>query len=71
MMTGAFGFDIIYLGLVPLPRLVDQNPELAARLQLVHDTLAITLFLLFLAHIAAIVNHHLFRKDGVMRRMLP
>jgi cytochrome b561 len=71
MMTSAFGFDIVYLGLVPLPRLVDANKELATRLQGIHETLAITLFLLFLLHLGAIANHHLFRRDGVLRRMLP
>jgi cytochrome b561 len=71
MMTSAFGFEIVYLGLVPLPRLVAENRDLATRLQAVHETLAITLFLLFLVHLGAIANHHLFRRDGVMRRMLP
>jgi cytochrome b561 len=71
MMTSAFGFDIVYLGLVPLPRIVAENRELATRLQGIHETLAITLFLLFLLHLGAIANHHLFRRDGVMRRMLP
>jgi cytochrome b561 len=71
MMTSAFGFDIIYLGLVPLPRLVDQDQDLARSLQGIHRTGALALAAMFLLHLGAIAHHHLVRRDGVMRRMLP
>jgi cytochrome b561 len=68
-MTSAFGFDIIYLGLVPLPRLVEQNRELAEQLQEIHEAVAIALFLLILLHLAAIAKHQVIARDGIMRRM--
>jgi cytochrome b561 len=71
IMSCAFGFPVVYLGLVPLPIVVDADPELAARMQRLHDLLALALVGLFALHLGAIANHHLFRRDGIMRRMLP
>jgi cytochrome b561 len=71
IMSCAFGFPVVYLGLIPLPLIVDADPELAARMQGVHDLLAIALAGLIALHLGAIANHHLLRRDGIMRRMVP
>ena len=71
MMSAAFGFQVVYLGLLPLPRIVAENKELAATLQQVHFALALVLVALFLLHMGGVLYHHLMLQDGVLRRMLP
>ena len=71
IMSCAFGFPVVYLGLVPLPVIVEADPDLAKRMQGIHDLLALTLVALFALHLGAIANHHLIRQDGILRRMLP
>ena len=71
VMSTAFGFPVVYLGLIPLPQPVEVDRALAERLQGVHFALAMALVALFAAHIGGVLYHHLIRKDGVLRRMLP
>jgi cytochrome b561 len=71
MMSAAFGFQVVYLGVLPLPKLVAEDRDLAARLQDLHFTLALALVALFVAHIGGVLYHHLVLRDGVLRRMLP
>ena len=71
LMSTAFGFPVVYLGLVPLPQIVEADRDLAGRLQQIHFTLAMALVALFAAHIAGVLYHHLIRQDGVLGRMLP
>jgi cytochrome b561 len=71
VMSTAFGFPVVYLGLVPLPLVVEEDRALAERLQTVHFTLAMMLVALFAAHMGGVLYHHLIRQDGVLRRMLP
>jgi cytochrome b561 len=71
LMSTAFGFPVVYLGLMPLPAPVSEDRELAGRLQELHETLAIVLALLFAAHLAGVLYHHLVRRDTVLSRMLP
>ena len=58
-------------GLFSLPALASPNQDLAGKVLEVHGTLAIVMALLACAHIGAALYHHLIRKDGVLRRMLP
>jgi cytochrome b561 len=71
LMSTAFGFPVVYLGLLPLPAPVTEDRELAEQLEVVHRTLAITLAVLFAIHLAGVLYHHLVRRDGVLSRMLP
>jgi cytochrome b561 len=71
LMSTAFGFPVVYLGLLPLPAPVAEDRALAEQLQGVHETLAYTLLLLFAAHVAGVLYHHLVRRDAVLSRMLP
>ena len=71
LMSTAFGFPVVYLGLIPIPAPVAEDQELAERLQGLHEALAIGLFLLFVLHLAGVLYHHLIRRDAVLSRMLP
>jgi cytochrome b561 len=71
LLSAAFGFQVVYLGLIPVPVPVAEDKALAGRLQELHETLAIALALLFAAHLAGVLYHHLVRRDAVLSRMLP
>lgn len=58
-------------GLFSLPALASPNHDLAGKVLEIHGTLAIVMAVLACAHIGAALYHHLIRKDGVLRRMLP
>ena len=74
LMSTAFGFPVVYLGLIPIPAPVAEDKELAARLQGLHEALAIGLALLFALHLAGVLYHHLIRRgrraqpDAAVRR---
>jgi cytochrome b561 len=71
VMSTAFGFPVVYLGILPLPQIVNEDRALAERLQGIHFALAMILFGLFVAHLAGVLYHHLIRQDGILGRMLP
>jgi cytochrome b561 len=71
LMTQAFGFSIVYLGVLPIPSIIDVNRERALQLQWAHWALATALVALIAAHLGAIVKHHLVDRDGIMKRMWP
>jgi cytochrome b561 len=71
VMSTAFGFPVVYLGIVPLPEPVQADSELARQLQGVHVGLAALLLALFIAHLGGVLFHHLVRRDEVLHRMLP
>ena len=58
-------------GLFELPAIARPNQDLANSILTVHGKLAIMMGLLACAHVGAALYHHLIRKDGVLRRMLP
>lgn len=63
--------SLTVFGLVDLPALASPDEDLAKTVLGVHGKLAIAMALLACAHIAAALYHHVIRKDGVLRRMLP
>jgi cytochrome b561 len=67
----AAGVPVVYLGVLPLPALLDPNPELKPILKQVHYWLNVTLLAAFLGHVAAALKHHFIDRDGVLQRMLP
>ena len=71
IMSTAFGFPVVYLGLFALPELVPANAQLARQLQGIHVTLAALLLVLFVGHLGGVLYHHLLKRDGVLHRMLP
>lgn len=70
-MTQAFGFPIVYLGILPLPAVIAEDRDLAVRLQSAHVVLAMGLALLVGLHVAALVKHQFIDGDGVLARMWP
>ena len=71
LYSSAAGKSVVYLGLIPLPDLVQANKALSETLKLVHIYLNYTLAAFVLIHIAAAWKHHLVDRDDVMTRMLP
>jgi cytochrome b561 len=63
--------SLTVFGLFNLPALASPNQDLAGKVLDIHGTLAIVMGLLVCAHVGAALYHHLIRKDGVLRRMLP
>ena len=71
LMSSAMGFQVVWLGVLPLPDLVDKNKELGELLHEVHETLNYLLFASVLAHIGAALKHHFIERDDILTRMLP
>ena len=67
----AFGFPVVYLGLVPLPNIVAEDHALAERLAEFHEIAAFSLLGLIALHVAGVLFHHLIRRDAILSRMLP
>lgn len=63
--------SLTLFGLFNLPALAKPNQDLANSVLTAHGKLAIVMALLACAHVGAALYHHLIRKDGVLRRMLP
>lgn len=75
-LTGYFyslaaGVPVVYLGLFPMPVLIDPNPEWKPILKEVHYTLNVILLGGFILHVAAALKHHFVDRDGIFKRMLP
>jgi cytochrome b561 len=67
----AAGVPVVYLSIVPLPVLIDPNPEWKPVLKQVHYWLNMTLLAAFCIHVAGALKHQLIDRDGVLKRMLP
>ena len=67
----AAGVPVVYLGVLPLPALIDPNPEWKVILKQVHYWLNMTLLAMFLLHVVAALKHQFIDRDGVLKRMLP
>lgn len=67
----AAGVPVVYLGLLPLPALIEPNPELKPVLKQVHYWLNMTMLSCVLLHVSAAFKHHFIDRDGVLHRMLP
>lgn len=71
LYSSAAGFQTVYLGLVPIPDLLQKDRELAAVLKLVHKSVVYTMAALIVVHAAAAIKHHVRDRDDVLQRMLP
>lgn len=67
----AAGFKVVYLGLFPLPVLIDKNPDLKPILETLHQVLAWGLAALVTVHVLAALKHHFVDRDDILKRMLP
>ena len=71
LYSSAANVPVVYLGLVPLPRLIAPDPHLKEVLKSVHITLNYTLLALVLLHVVAALKHQWLDRDGLLSRMLP
>ena len=67
----AAGVPVVYLGLFPMPVLIDPNPEWKPVLKQLHYWLNVTLLAGFCVHVAGALKHQLIDRDGILQRMLP
>jgi cytochrome b561 len=71
LFSSAKGFPTVYLGLVPLPDLVQKNDELAVILKAIHQYAGYGLAAMIVGHIGAAIQHELAEPKHMLRRMLP
>lgn len=69
LMSSAGGVMVIWFGVLPMPDLVPRDRQLFAALRTTHHLLAFTLMGVIALHVAAVVRHDVFRRDGIVRRM--
>ena len=70
LYTAMGGFPVPFFMLYDLAPLVPVNKPLAEVFKYAHLTLQFVLYFTVLLHVAGALQHHLVRKDGVLRRML-
>lgn len=71
LMSSAKGFQTVLFGVLPIPDLLERNPELGNLLAGVHGGLNVLLIAVVIGHAAAALKHHFIDKDDVLTRMLP
>jgi cytochrome b561 len=70
LYTAMGGFPVPFFMVYDLAQLVPENKPVAEGFKLAHLTLQWVLYAVVLLHVAGALQHHLVRKDGVLRRML-
>ncbi|HVY06194.1 MAG TPA: cytochrome b [Burkholderiales bacterium] len=71
LMSSASGFQVVYLGVLPIPDLLAKNKETAGQLKELHEALNWLMVVVVALHVAAALKHHLIDRDNVLQRMLP
>lgn len=69
LMSSAKGFQTVWLGILPLPDLIEKNKALGALLAEWHEGLNIALLLLVALHLAAVVKHQFIDRDHLLSRL--
>jgi cytochrome b561 len=69
--SSAAGVQVVYLGVVPLPTLIDPNPALRDILKPTHITLNYILLAMVIIHVLAVIKHELIDHKRILSRMLP
>ena len=69
LYSSAANVPVVYLGLVPLPRLIAPDPVLKVVLKNIHITLNYTLLVLFVLHVAAALKHQWLDGHPELARM--
>jgi cytochrome b561 len=70
LYTAMGGFPVPFFMVYDLAQLVPENKPVAEIFKLIHLTLQWVLYVVVLLHVAGALQHHLIRKDGILRRML-
>ena len=63
LLTWVSGSDVLLLGIIKLPRLIEEDFILHSQYMDVHYAMTITLFTLFLIHLSASMLHIFYYKD--------
>jgi cytochrome b561 len=71
LYNSASNIPVVYLGIVPLPRLIDPDPVLKETFKTLHVFLNYVLLSLVVLHLLAVVKHQVLDRDGLLSRMLP
>ncbi|MFT3801460.1 MAG: cytochrome b [Burkholderiaceae bacterium] len=67
----AAGVPVVYLGVLPLPVLIEPDPALKESLKGLHYLLNMTMLGLVGLHLAAVIKHQWIDRDRLLSRMLP
>lgn len=67
----AAGVPVVYLGIWPMPVLIEADPQLKPILKQLHYLLNTALLACIAVHVLAALKHHFIDRDGVLKRMLP
>ena len=70
-LTSAHNTPLKFLGMLPLPGLVQANADRADTLSSLHALAAWTLLFAVMAHSVAALYHHYVRRDEILAAMLP
>ena len=68
--SNAWGFPLVWAGLVPIPSPIGKDEAIAPLLSAVHWYGALLLLALIVAHVCGAAYHGLVRRDGVVQRMI-
>jgi cytochrome b561 len=71
LMSSASGFQVVYLGVLPIPDLLPKDKALAEQLKDLHESLNFLMLAVVVLHVAAALKHHLVDRDDVLARMAP
>lgn len=71
LLNSVAGQPLPWFGLLQLPALAGRNHELRQLVDSLHVGLFWTLSALVALHLAAVLQHQLLRRDGLLWRMLP
>jgi polyisoprenoid-binding protein YceI len=71
MMSSAKNYPVSWFGVAKLPNLVPANETLFDVFKETHEVLATSLMVLAVLHVLAALQHHVLRRDDILRRMLP
>ncbi len=69
--SNAFGFPVVWFGLVPLPNPLPKDDDLGRLLLGAHSLLAYAMGITLLIHAGAALYHHIVRRDSILVRMTP
>ncbi|MGO4330712.1 cytochrome b [Cupriavidus sp. 2TAF22] len=67
----AAGVPVVYLGVLPLPSLIEPNDALKEILKQAHIWLNYLMAAIVVIHAAAAIKHQFIERDGTLARMLP
>jgi cytochrome b561 len=71
LYSSASNIPVVYLGIVPLPRLIDPDPALKETFKTLHVILNYALLSLVVLHLLAVAKHQMLDRDALLSRMLP